>query len=167
MEIHQSMWIQWSFFPNFTAKGQWYKITPRWTLTPHLLESHVWLYPSIIVFILTEINQSGWIQWSYFQQNCQWSQMTPRWRWIPHLLMLHVRLYPKVTVYKSHENTPIYMDTTTIFFHDFNPKRPIKLIWLHIWLHTLIKRSMTPNVTFDLGMWPLTSEHMKFPMLYS
>ena len=42
----QSMWIQWSFFQKLELKS----LTPRWPLTPHLLRSHVWLYPRIIVF---------------------------------------------------------------------------------------------------------------------
>ena len=45
MKIHQSMWIQWPFLQKTWTKGQ----TPRWPLTPHLLRSHVWLYPRIIV----------------------------------------------------------------------------------------------------------------------
>ena len=45
MEIHQNMWIQWPFCKNF----KWRSLTPRWPLTPHLLRSHVWLYPKIIV----------------------------------------------------------------------------------------------------------------------
>ena len=39
------MWIQWLFAKTWT-KGQW---PPRWPLTPHLLRSHVWLYPRIIL----------------------------------------------------------------------------------------------------------------------
>ena len=46
MKIHQSMWIQWPFFAiNLKQRS----LTPRWPLTPHLLRSHVWLYPRIIV----------------------------------------------------------------------------------------------------------------------
>ena len=45
MKIHQSMWIQWLFCKNLKQKS----LTPRWPLTPHLLRSHVWLYPRIIV----------------------------------------------------------------------------------------------------------------------
>ena len=45
MKIHQSMWIQWPFFKNLNQR----LLTPRWPLTPHLLRSHVWLYPRIIV----------------------------------------------------------------------------------------------------------------------
>ena len=48
MKIHQSMWIvQWSFLQKKTSNQR--SLTPRWSLTPHLLRSHVWLYPRIIV----------------------------------------------------------------------------------------------------------------------
>ena len=46
MKIHQSMWIKWPFLQkNLNQRS----LTPRWPLTPHLLRSHVWLYPRIIV----------------------------------------------------------------------------------------------------------------------
>ena len=46
MKIHQSMWIQWPFCKkNLNQRS----LTPRWPLTPHLLRSHVWLYPRIIL----------------------------------------------------------------------------------------------------------------------
>ena len=46
MKIHQSMWIQWPFLQkNLNQRS----LTPRWPLTPHLLRSHVWLYPRIIL----------------------------------------------------------------------------------------------------------------------
>ena len=46
MKIHQSMWIQWPFLQkNLNQRS----LTPRWPLTPHLLRSHMWLYPRIIV----------------------------------------------------------------------------------------------------------------------
>ena len=43
MKIHQTMWIQWPFFSikNLSQRS----LTPRWTLTPRLLRSHVWLFP--------------------------------------------------------------------------------------------------------------------------
>ena len=44
IKIHRSMWIQWPFFKNLNQRS----LTPRWPLTPHLLRSHVWLYPRII-----------------------------------------------------------------------------------------------------------------------
>ena len=45
MKIHQSMWIQWPFLQKLEPRS----LTPRWPLTPHLLRSHVWFYPRIIV----------------------------------------------------------------------------------------------------------------------
>ena len=47
MRIHWSMWIQWPFFQNLNQRS----LTPRWPLTPHVLRSHVWLFPRIIVFM--------------------------------------------------------------------------------------------------------------------
>ena len=46
MKIHQSMWTQWPFLKKNNQRS----LTPRWPLTPHLLRSHVSLYPRIIVF---------------------------------------------------------------------------------------------------------------------
>ena len=46
MKIHQSMWIQWPFLQKNLKQRS---LNPRWPLTPHLLRSHVWLYPRIIV----------------------------------------------------------------------------------------------------------------------
>ena len=45
MGIHQCMWIQWSILQMTNQRS----MTPRLPLTPHLLRSHVWLYPRIIV----------------------------------------------------------------------------------------------------------------------
>ena len=47
MKIHQSMRIQWPFLQKKNLNQR--SLTPRWPLTPHLLRSHVWLYPRIIV----------------------------------------------------------------------------------------------------------------------
>ena len=40
--------IQWPFLQKKKTLKQ-RSLTPRWSLTPHLLRSHVWLYPKIIV----------------------------------------------------------------------------------------------------------------------
>ena len=45
MKIHRSMWIQWPFCQKLKPKV----IDPGRPLIPHLLRSHVWLYPKIIV----------------------------------------------------------------------------------------------------------------------
>ena len=47
MKIHQSMRIQWIILQKKNLNQR--SLTPRWPLTPHLLRSHVWLYPRIIV----------------------------------------------------------------------------------------------------------------------
>ena len=68
MKIHHSLWIQWPFFKNLNQRS----LTPRWPswpLTPHLLRSHVWLYPRFIVS-KSHGNISMyvmWIQWSIWQ----------------------------------------------------------------------------------------------------
>ena len=58
-------------------------LTPRWPLTPHLLRSHVWLYPRTVVskshgntsmYVDTVINFANYhIHTTYYVQN-QWSQ---------------------------------------------------------------------------------------------
>ena len=45
MGIHQCMWIQWSILQMTNQRS----LTPRWPLITHLLRSHVWLYPRILV----------------------------------------------------------------------------------------------------------------------
>ena len=49
LNIHESMWITGysdSFCKNLNHQRS---LTPSWPVTPHLLRSHVWLYPRIIV----------------------------------------------------------------------------------------------------------------------
>ena len=45
LKIHQSIDTVTVFAKNLNQRS----LTPRWPLTPHLLRSHVWLYPRIIV----------------------------------------------------------------------------------------------------------------------
>ena len=63
MKIHQSMWIQVN--DPFCKKLEPKVIDPRWPLTPHLLRSHVWLYPRIIVS--KSHGNTSMIQWSILQ----------------------------------------------------------------------------------------------------
>ena len=44
-KIHQSMWIAVTIFHKLLTKRSMTQMTPRWTLTPLLLRSHVGLYP--------------------------------------------------------------------------------------------------------------------------
>ena len=78
-------------------------LTPRWPLTPHLLRSHVWLYPRIIVSKSHE-NTLKYVD-----------TVTPRWPLTPHLLRSYVWLYPRIIVSKSHGNTWMYVDTVINF----------------------------------------------------
>ena len=112
-------------------------LTPRWPLTPHLLRSHVWLYPRIIVSKSMGIHQCMWIEWSILQITNQRS-LTPRWPLTPHLLRSHVWLYPRIIVSKSHENTLQYVDTVNLFAKTWTKGHwPIDNLWLHIcWGHS-------------------------------
>ena len=111
-------------------------LTPRWPLTPHLLRSHVWLYPRIIVSKSQGIHQCMWIQWSILQITNQRS-LTPRWPLTPHLLRSYVWLYPRIIVSKSHENTSKYVDTVNLFAKTWTKGHwPLDDLWPHIcWGH--------------------------------
>ena len=64
LNIHQSMWIHWPFFPKTWTKGHW----PLDDLWPHVCWGHMCdstqgsLYPSPMT-----IHQCMWIQWSILQ----------------------------------------------------------------------------------------------------
>ena len=80
-------------------------MTLRWPLNPHMLMSHVRLYPRIIVSNShsNTSKKSMWIQWLFFKNLIKRS-MIPRWPLTPLLLRSHVWLYPRIIVCKSHEN---------------------------------------------------------------
>ena len=61
-------------------------LTPRWPLTPHLLRSHVWLYPRIIVSKSHENTLCGYSD--PFCKNLNQRSVTPRWPLTPYLLSL-------------------------------------------------------------------------------
>ena len=90
-------------------------LTPRWPLTPHLLRSHVWLYPRIIVSKSHE-NTSMYVDTViFFVKNLNQRSLTPKWPLTPHLLRSHVWLYPRIIVFKSHGKTSMYVDTVVNF----------------------------------------------------
>ena len=108
------------FFKNLNQRS----LTPRWPLTPHLLRSHVWLYPRIIV---------SQVPWKYikvcgysdpFFKNLNQRSLTPRWPLTPHLLRSHVWLYPRIIVSESHGNTSMYVDTVINFAKYYILHRP-------------------------------------------
>ena len=104
-----------TFFAKKLEPGGW-SLTPRWPLTPHLLRSHVWLYPRIIVSKSHEntcIKVCGYSD--PFCKNLNQRSLTPRWPLTPHLLRSHVWLYPRIIVSKSHGNTSMYVDTVINF----------------------------------------------------
>ena len=109
MKINQSMWIQWNFLQKLERS-----LTPRWPLTPHLLRSHVWLYPRIIMSKSHE-NTSKYVDTvTFFPNILNQRSLTPRWPLTPHLLRSHVWLYLRIIVSKSHGNTSMYVDTVTV-----------------------------------------------------
>ena len=115
-------------------------VTPRWPLTPHLLRSHVWLYPRIIV------SKSHENTWKYVdtvtffakkKKKMNQRSLTPRWPLTPHLLRSHVWLYPRIIVSKSLENTSKYVDTVNLFAKPWTKGHwPLDDLWPHIcWGH--------------------------------
>ena len=73
-------------------------LTPRWPLTPHLLRSHVWLYPRIFVSKSHE-NTSKYVDTVNLfckKKNLNQRSLTPRWPLTPHMLRSHVWLYPRI-----------------------------------------------------------------------
>ena len=110
MKIHQSMWIQWLFCKNLNQRS----LTPRWHLTPHLLKSHVWLYPRIIVSKSHE-NTSKYVDTvNLFAKT--WTKghwpLDDLW---PHICWGHICDYARIIVSKSHGNTSMYVYTVINF----------------------------------------------------
>ena len=107
-------------------------IDPWWPLTPHLLRSHVWLYPRIIVSKSMKIHQSMWIQWTFLLK-LEPKVIDPRWPLTPHLLRSHVWLYPRIIVSKSHENTSKYVNTVNLLAKTWTKGHwPLDDLWPHI-----------------------------------
>ena len=88
-------------------------LTPRWPLTPHLLRSHVWLYPRIIV------SKSHENTLKYVDTVTLFAKTWTKGQWPLDDLWAHILsfmwLYPRIIVSKSHENTSKYVDTVTFF----------------------------------------------------
>ena len=102
-------------FDPIPVKVRKRSLTPRWPLTPHLLRSHVWLYPRIIVSKSHE-NTSKYVDTvTLFTKTWTKGQLTPRWPLTSHLLRSHVWFHPRIVVSKSHGNTSKYVDTMINF----------------------------------------------------
>ena len=134
-------------------------LTPRWPLTPHLLRSHVWLYPRIIVSKSHE-NTSKYVDTVTFfaKKNLNQRSLTPRWPLTPHLLRSHVWLYPRIIVSKSHENTSKYVDTVNLFAKTWTKGHwPLDDLWPHVsWGHMCdsTQGSLCPSpMTVHQCMW--------------
>ena len=110
-------------------------LTPRWPLTQHLLRSHVWLYPRIIVSKShgnTSMYVDTVINFAILQITNQRSP-TPKWPLTPHLLRSYVWWYPRIIVSKSHENTSKYVDTVNLFAKTWTKGHwPLDDRWPHI-----------------------------------
>ena len=84
MKIHQSMWIQWTFFAKTWNKGHW----PLDDLWPHICWGHMCdstqgsLCPSPM-----GIHQCMWIQWSILQKFCK----------LPHTYTYYIHTYIQTT----------------------------------------------------------------------
>ena len=127
-------------------------IDPWWPLTPHLLRSHVWLYPRIIVS-KSHGNTSKYVNTVINFANDQRS-LTPRWPLTPHLFRAYVWLYPRIIVSKSHENTLKYVDTVTLFAKTWTKGHwPLDDLWpphllrSHVWLYPRITVSKSHGNT--------------------
>ena len=108
-------------------------LTPRWPLTPHLLRSHVWLYPRIIVSKSHE-NTSKYVDTvNLFAKT--WTKghwpLDDLW---PHICCGHiVWLYPRIIVSKSHENTSKYVNTVNLLAKTWTKGHwPLDDLWPHI-----------------------------------
>ena len=165
------MWIQWLFCKNLKQRS----LTPRWPLTPHLLRSHVWLYPRIIVSKSYENTLKYVDTVTLFAKTWTKGHWPLDDLWPHHLLRSYVWLYPRIIVSKSHENTSKYVDTVTFFAKNLNqrsltPRWPLTphLLRSHVWLYPRIILSKshentskyvdTVNLfakTWTKGHWPL------------
>ena len=141
------MWIHWPFFfKNLNQRS----LTPRWPLTPCLLRSHVWLYLRIIVSKSHEtISKHGskrmilLLPWSkyvdtvtLFFKNLNQRSLNPRWPLTPCLLRSHVWLYPRIIVFKSHENTSMYVDTVINFAKLPHTTYTLRTYYIHTYYTT-------------------------------
>ena len=167
MKIHQSTWIQWLFCKNLKQKS----LTPRWPLTPHLLRSHVWLYPRIIVSKSHENTSKYMDTVTFFAKNLNQRSLTPRWPLTPHLLRSHVWLYPRIILSKSYENTSKYVDTVNLFAKTWTKGHwPLDDLWPHIcWSHMCdcAQGSLCPSpMGIRQCMWIQLSILQKLPHTY-
>ena len=85
-------------------------LTPRWSLTPHLLRSHVWLYPRIIVSKSHE-NTSKYVDTVNLSANTWTKGHWPLNDLWPHM---HDSTQGSLCL-KSHGNTSMYVDTVINF----------------------------------------------------
>ena len=108
-------------------------LTPSWPLTPHLLRSHVWLYPRIIVSKSHENTLKYVDTVTLFAKTWTKGHWPLDDLWPPHLLRSHVWLYPRIIVSMSHGNTSMYVDTRWSILQITN-QRSLTLddLWPHI-----------------------------------
>ena len=103
---------------------------------------------AIIVILDLKIHQSMWIHWPFFSKNLNQRSLTPRWPLTPCLLRSHVWLYPRIIVYKSHDNTSMYVDTVISFAKYHIHTHTTYILVLHTyyvqneWSHSLLMNSV-------------------------
>ena len=146
-------------------------MTPRWSLTPLLLRSHVWLYPRIILSKSHETMSKYVDTVTLFFQKLEQRSLTLRWPLTSSLLRSHVWLYPRIMVSKSHENTSKYVDTVTLFSKIWTKGHwPLDNLWPHIcWGHMcdFTQRSLCPSpMGIHQCMWNTVINFPKYQILH-
>ena len=91
---------------------------------------------AIIVMLDLKIHQSMWIPWPFFSKNMNQRSLSPRWPLTTCLLRSHVWLYPRIIVSKSHDNSPMYVDTV-INFTNYHIHTQYTTYYVHTYIHIL------------------------------
>ena len=106
-------------------------MTHRWLLTPHMLMSHVWLYPRIIVPTPTVMHQSMWIQWLFCKKKKKSNQKVndPKMTFDPTSVEITCVTLPKdhcVQIPWKYIKVCGYSDSS---FKNLNKKRSLTARW--------------------------------------
>ena len=120
-------------------------LTPRWPLTPSLLRSHVWFYPSINVSKSHE-NTSKYVDTVTLFKNLSQRSLTPRWHFDPMSVEVTCVTLPNdhcVQIPRKYITVCGYSDP--FFFKNLNqrsltPRWPLTpcLLRSHLWLYPRI-----------------------------
>ena len=150
MKIHY-----WPFFRNLSQKVS----NPKWTLDD--------LWPHISWCLMCNSTQgsvsnshgniSKYVDTVTTFQNLSKRSMTQRWPLTPLLLRSHVWLYPRIIVFKSHENTLMYVDTVIIFakLTTYYIRMDIRTYYVqNEWSHSLFLKQSLGETTRQCEKWP-------------